>query len=118
MVNQVTAKKMMEMIREIKNVAKKKLPRTKWMRGGVGGLALISSLSAQPSADPLPKLGIPGPKSVGSLEWLVGSAGDTTPSWVSTLTVRAESRYLTINGISCLPLPGAIPEVEILEGKS
>ena len=36
-VNQVTAKKKMKMIKEIENVAKKKLPSTKWTGRGRGG---------------------------------------------------------------------------------
>jgi len=42
MVSQAIAKKGMKMIREIKDIAKAKFPRTKWTRDGVGGLTSSS----------------------------------------------------------------------------
>jgi len=57
-VNQVTVKKTVEMIREIKDIEMTKFPRMKWMRDGVGGIALISS-STQASAGPPPDLRVP-----------------------------------------------------------
>ena len=84
--NQVTAKKTMKRVRKIKDVAKKKLPRTKRMRDGVGGNALIWSSSAQLSANPVPKFRVMGLERVeplGFFGWVVRSVGDMTLPLVS-----------------------------------
>ena len=80
--NQVTVKKKTERVRDIENIAEKK-----WIRDEVGGTALITSSSAQPSAGLIPGLRIPQLERVGSLglfRWKVGSVGDMTSPWVST----------------------------------
>ena len=94
--SQVTAKKMIEIIRDIKNIARAKLPRTKCTRDGVEGIALTLSSSAQMSTDPLLDLNVPaGPREIGwpgFVEWPVGSAGDKTPVWMSTRIAEVETR--------------------------
>lgn len=52
-------KKMMKRVRDIENIARKKFSRTKWMRGGVEGVVLITSSLVWLSKDSISGLGIP-----------------------------------------------------------
>jgi len=52
-------KKMMKRVRDIENIARKKFPRTNWMRGGVEGIVLITLSSVWLSKDSVSGLGIP-----------------------------------------------------------
>ena len=75
----------MKRVRDIENIAKKKLFRARWIRGGVGGIALAVPSSEQPFAGPIPDPGIPelervGP--LGSFRQAAGNARDMTSAWV------------------------------------
>ena len=94
---QATVEKKIKRVRDIENIAK-----TKWIRDGVGGVALIVASSAHPSTGP--DLKIAGLERVGSLglfRWSIGRVGDMTSPWVSTWITGIESSFLVmVDGIS------------------
>ena len=118
--NQVTTEKTVKRVREIENIAKKKLPRTKRMRdGAVEGITLIWSSSAQLSADPMQEfkiLGLERVEPLGIFGWIVRSAGDMTLPWASTWAAGVGSRSpVTIDEISGLLPPSMLEGIEISE---
>ena len=94
---QATIKKKIRRVRDIENIAK-----TKWIRDGAGGIALIVASSAHPSTGP--DLKIAGLERVGSLglfRWSIGRVGDMTSPWVPTWMAGIESSSLVmVDGIS------------------
>jgi len=103
-VTQATVKKKIKRVRDIENITK-----TKWIKDGAGGIALIVSSSVHPSTGP--GLKIAGLERVGSLglfRWSIWRVGDMTSPWVSTWMAGIELSFLvTVDGISMkLPRSG------------